>query len=185
VKSGRSTNYLSRSDAISLLKKEGCNESVIRHSLTVSKNAKRIAEDIKANGYDIDVEFIEIASLLHDIGRCKTHGITHGIEGGKILKKISPKFARVCETHIGAGLDKKEAASLGLPARDYLPETLEEKVIAHADNLVQGEKIVGINEAIKELEEKLGRGHPAIKRVKELNDFIERLRKNAHKKRPL
>lgn len=172
-----------------MLKKEGCNESIIKHSLTVSKNAKKIAEKIKANGYYIDVEFVEIASLLHDIGRCKTHGITHGIEGGKILKKISPKisheFARVCETHIGAGLNKKEAASLGLPARDYLPKTLEEKVIAHADNLVQGEKIVKINEAIKELEEKLGREHPAIKRVKELNDFIERLRKNAHKKRPI
>lgn len=175
MKSIRSANYLSRSEAISLLKTEGCSESVIKHSIIVSKNAKRIAGAIKRNGYAIDTEFIEVAALLHDIGRSRTHGVTHGIEGSRILKKKFPKFARVCETHIGAGLDKEEATSLGLPARDYLPKTLEEKVIAHADNLVCGDLIVGISDAIKELEEKLGKGHPAIKKVKELNDFIEGL----------
>ena len=175
MKSIRSANYLSRSEAVSLLKKEGCSESIIKHSMTVSKNAKRIAVKMKRNGYDIDTEFIETAALLHDIGRSRTHGVTHGIEGSRILKKKFPEFARVCETHIGAGLDKKEAASLGLPARDYLPKTLEEKVIAHADNLVCGDRIVEISDTLKELEEKLGKGHPAIKKVKELNDFIEGL----------
>lgn len=175
MKSRRSKGYLSKSEAISLLKKEGCSESVITHSITVSKNAKEIAWKIKRGGSDIDVEFVEIAALLHDIGRCRTHGVTHGIEGSRILKKKFPRFARVCETHIGAGLDRKEAASLGLPARDYLPKTLEEKVIAHADNLVSGDRIVEFTKALKEFEEKLGKGHPAIEKIKELNDFIERL----------
>ncbi|MCJ7607644.1 MAG: tRNA (cytidine(56)-2'-O)-methyltransferase, partial [Thermoplasmata archaeon] len=40
---------------------------------------------------------------------------------------------------IGAGLSEDEAAELGLPARDFLPLTLEEKVVAHADNLTSGE----------------------------------------------
>lgn len=178
MKSGGSKNYLSRSEAISLLKKEGCSESVIKHSLTVSKNAKKIAEKIKANSYDIDVKFVEIASLLHDIGRSRTHGINHGIEGSKILRKIYPEFSRVCETHIGAGLDKKEAASLGLPAKDYLPKNLEEKVIAHADNIIAGDKVVNIEETIKKLMKGLGKEHPAITRVRKLNDFIEGLLKN-------
>ena len=149
------------------------------HVTAVSKNAKGIAEKIKSNGYPIDVEFVEVAALLHDIGRCRTHGIMHGIEGAKIMQDISPEIARVCERHIGAGIDRKEAAALGLPPKDYLPETLEEKVIAHADNLVQGDKIVSIDEALKEFEGKLGIGHPAVERVKKLDEYIEGLCKNA------
>jgi uncharacterized protein len=151
------------------------------HVTSVSKNARDIAEKIKANGYVIDVEFVEVAALLHDIGRCRTHGITHGIEGAKIMEGISPEIARVCERHIGAGIDKKEAALVGLPPKDYLPETLEEKVIAHADNLVQGDKTVKIEDAVKEFEQKLGKGHPAVERIKELNNYIESLCKNAKK----
>ena len=175
MKSERSKNNLSRSKAISLLEKEGCNESIIKHSLAVSKKAKEIAEKIEANGYDIDVKFVEIASLLHDIGRSRTHGITHGIEGSKILRRIYPEFSRVCEIHIGAGLDKKEAIALELPAKDYLPRTLEEKVIAYTDNIIAGDKVVDIEDTIKKLEEKLGKEHPAIIRVMKLNDFIEDL----------
>jgi uncharacterized protein len=150
----------------------------MKHVLAVSKHARSIAESIRSNGYPIDAEFVEAAALLHDIGRCRTHGITHGIEGAKIMESISPDIARVCERHIGAGIDKEEAKELGLPERDYLPETLEEKVIAHADNLVEGDRIVPIGETVKKFESRLGAGHPAVKRIIELNDYIESLLKN-------
>jgi len=168
------TPYISREDAISLLKRVGCDDNVIKHCLAVSKTAKDIAQRIKRNGHEIDVHFVEIGALLHDIGRCKTHGISHGIEGAKILRNLNlDKFAHVCETHIGAGLSREEAESHGLPARDYIPETLEEKVIAHADNLTMGTKKVGISITLRKLKRELGKNHQAIKRVKELNDFIE------------
>lgn len=170
------TRYLSESDALSLLKKVGCSDKVIKHCLAVSKTAKEIAQGIKSNGHEIDVHFVEIAALLHDIGRCKTHGISHGVEGAKILRDLNlDKFARVCETHIGAGLSREEAESQGLPARDYLPVTLEEKVIAHADNLIMGTRKVDISTTLKKLKKQLGENHQAIKRVRELNDFIEGL----------
>jgi len=151
----------------------------MKHVCAVSSYARSLAGKIRDNGYAIDVDFVETAALLHDIGRCHTHGITHGIEGAKIMMPISPEIARVCERHIGAGIDRNEAKKLGLPVKDYLPQTLEEKVIAHADNLVEGDRIVPIEETIKKFESQLGKGHPAIKRINDLNDYIESLLKNA------
>ncbi len=144
--------------------------------LAVSKFAKEIAQKIRDNGYEIDVDFVEIAALLHDIGRCKTHGIRHGIEGARILRRLKlEKFARVCETHIGAGLTREEAKSLGLPEGDYLPETLEEKVVAHADNLIEESSVVPIETTIERIKKELGEGHPAVKRILDLNNLINSL----------
>ena len=171
-------NRLSRDDALHLLK-DFCKEDIISHSLAVSGHAKSIAEDIKDKGYDIDVDFVEVAALLHDIGRCRTHGAGHGIEGARILRDIGlEKYANVCERHIGAGLTSDDARSLGLPDGNYMPVTLEEKVVAHADNLAIGPRIVEISDAVDELKKKLGENHLAVQRVKELNDFIECLCKN-------
>lgn len=160
-----------------LLRKKGCSDDVVKHSLAVYKIASKIARKLKNNGFKIDLDFIKIASLLHDIGRSKTHGIFHGIEGGKILKelKFPEKFVRVCENHLGAGIAKEEAVKVGLPSRDFIPETLEEKVIAHADNLISGEKVIKIEKTIGKFKKELGENHPAISRISELAAEIERL----------
>jgi uncharacterized protein len=173
-----STNYLKPSEALKLLEKEGCDQRLISHLKAVSALAKTLASDIKAAGHKIDVGFVESAALLHDIGRSRTHGIRHGVEGAAIMRALGYEaVARVCETHIGAGIAKEEAEELGLPKRDYLPETLEEKVVAHADNLVDGERVVPIEDSLAHLAGKLGADHPAVKRVRELSDFIASLMK--------
>ncbi len=163
---------------------ELCDEDIVNHSLSVSKKAREIADKIRANGYNIDPDFVEIGAILHDIGRAKSHGIDHGIKGSEILRNSEfSEFARVCETHVGAGIDKGEAASLGLPAKDYIPKTLEEKVIAHADNLTEGTNYVPISRTIKRIEDRLGKNHPAARRIKELSDFIEELIKGDQNQR--
>ena len=45
------------------------------------------------------------------------------------------RHARVCERHTGAGLSAREIEqqNLPLPHRDFLPETIEEKIICYAD----------------------------------------------------
>ena len=45
------------------------------------------------------------------------------------------QHARVCERHTGAGLTKEDIIrkNLPLPHQDFLPETMEEKVICYAD----------------------------------------------------
>ena len=168
---------ISSEEAVFLLKSEGCSPEVVKHSLAVSKIALRIGKKLRACGYAPDLEFIKVAAILHDIGRSKTHGIKHGIEGGKILRKLnfSNKFIRVCESHLGGGIAKEEAKSLGLLPRDYFPRSLEEKIIAHADNLISGDQEVPLKKTLTKLKQKLGENHPAVSRVKSLSDEIEAL----------
>lgn len=77
----------------------------------------------------------------------------------------------IIERHIGAGISRDEAAELGLPAGDYIPLTIEEKIIAHADNLVSGSRVRTLDELVldlrkKKIDEKI------IQRVIELNNEI-------------
>lgn len=168
-----STSSLRPSDAVKLLRQVGCDSKLISHMKAVSHLAVSIAEKIKSKGHQVDVEFVEVAALLHDIGRSKTQDIRHGVEGAAILRSLNlDSYARICETHIGAGLTREEAKELGLPPKDYLPQTLEEKIIAHADNLIEGSKEVSIDETIKKVGDKLGPNHPAVRRIAELNRFI-------------
>ena len=119
---------------IDLLKNAGCSKKVIDHCITVRDIAVKIAKKARAN-----VELVEAGSLLHDIGRSKTHDIYHAIEGVKIAKEydIPSKIIKIIERHIGAGISAEIAKTLGLPNKDYIPLSLEEKIVCHADNLIE------------------------------------------------
>lgn len=132
--------------SIHLLKEVGCPQWVINHSKKVAEKALEISKNFK-----VDKELIKEAALLHDIGRCKTNSIQHGIIGARILKeKGYPKqIIKIVERHVGAGIPREEAILLGLPPKDYMPVTLEEKIVAHADNLINGEKEVDISFVLK------------------------------------
>lgn len=129
-----------------LLERVGCKPKLIRHCKIVSKLAVRIAKLCSA-----DVELVKAGALLHDIGRCKTHGIRHGVEGAKLAKELNlePRLISIIERHIGAGIPKAEAKKIGLPPKDYLPTTLEEKIIAHADNLISAFEKQPVRRAIE------------------------------------
>ena len=62
----------------------------------------------------------------------------------------------IIERHLGAGIPLEEAAMLGLPPKDYMPITLEEKIVAHADNLIDNDREHPIE---KEVEKALKKGH--------------------------
>jgi len=55
------------------------------------------------------------------------------------------------ERHVGAGLTLEEARSFGLPERSYMPETLEEKILAAVDNLASGDELITKEEFIRTL----------------------------------
>jgi uncharacterized protein (TIGR00295 family) len=157
-------------ECIELLRKSGCSEQVIRHCMVVRDVAVRIAE--KANA---DLKLVDASALLHDIGRSKTHGIRHAFEGGRIAKKfgLQESIVKIIERHIGAGLPADEAKKLGLPEKDYIPETLEEKIVCHADNLVDNNKKQNIE---YEIERALTKGFDGYARRlvalhKELSDI--------------
>lgn len=157
-------------ECIELLRKSGCSEQVIRHCMVVRDVAVRIAE--KANA---DLKLVDASALLHDIGRSKTHGIRHAFEGGRIAKKfgLQESIVKIIERHIGAGLPADEAKKLGLPERDYIPETLEEKIVCHADSLVDNNKKQNIEYEIERALTKGFDGHARrlVALHKELSDI--------------
>ena len=158
-------------ECITLLKESGCSEEVIAHCKAVRDIAVKIAEHT-----DADKKLVEAGALLHDIGRSKTHGIRHAIEGVKLAKKLglSDEIISIIETHIGAGLSKEEAKKLGLPSKEYNPETLEEKIVCHADNLIDDGKKQPIEKEVEKALEK-GLKEYAIKLVrlhKELSEIV-------------
>ncbi len=162
--------------AIELLIMAGCSDSVIRHSIVVSDCARELAEKIHQNGYTVDIKLVQIGALLHDIGRSRTHDIRHGVEGVILAKdfKLDGKIVDIIRTHIGAGITPEDTVSLGLPPDRYIPLTLEEKIVAHADNLVEDETTVSISEKVEILSKK-GREEKIIKRIIHLNNEIENM----------
>ena len=145
---------------------------LITHSTLVMKRAVSICN--RHPELHMDKTFIEEAAMLHDIGicRCDASGIQclgdqpyicHGRIGAEMLRKEGyPRHARVCERHTGAGITKDEIIlqNLPLPHQDFLPETLEEKVICYADKFyskTHPEREKTMEQALKSLE-KFGQG---------------------------
>ena len=104
---------------------------LLKHSRQVADRCLLIAK--KHKELPVDIQFLEEAAMLHDIGICRCdapsihcHGtepyIRHGVLGGEMLRQEGfERHARVCERHTGTGLP------------GYEPETLEEQIVCYAD----------------------------------------------------
>jgi len=160
-----------------MLVKTGCSESVIRHCKSVSDLATRIALSIRDEGVDVDIQLVSVGALLHDIGRSKTHKIDHGIHGAKIAVGfcLPQSIVRIIEVHIGSGITAEEAEKLGLPRRDYLPQTLEEKIVSYADMLIENCKEISYDIALQHIIDLLGSSHPSIKRFNHIHEELQQL----------
>jgi uncharacterized protein len=128
-------DYQVQDSDIDLLHKAGLNAEDIRHSLKVAQKALEIAVRTKV---DLDMEFVGKGALFHDLGKAKTHGITHGRLGAEmgISIGLSEAINAVMENHIRGGMSPEEAEELGLPVKDYTLKNLEERIIIYADRLV-------------------------------------------------
>ncbi|MFX1286757.1 MAG: HDIG domain-containing metalloprotein [Promethearchaeota archaeon] len=160
---------------IRLLLRHSTPSNVISHSIHTAQTALRVVERMKSQNYLINCDIILAGALLHDIGRCKSHRINHGIIGAQLLREegFPEELARIAENHLFAGITKHEALKLGLPFQDYLPLTLEEKIITYADNVSKGESILSIDEVIDRYSKYLIPSHPILKRVRLLHLEID------------
>ena len=120
-------------------------ELLLLHSRLVADKALKVAAAHPE--LNLNVQFVEEASMLHDIGifltdaapiHCfgKYHYLCHGYLGADLLRKEGlPRHALVAERHTGTGLTLKQILERDLPVphRDMVPQTMEEKVVCFAD----------------------------------------------------
>lgn len=149
---------------------------LVHHSRIVAARSLKLAESLKKRGTpyaDLDLEFIENAAMLHDIGIVLTRAdkigcrgeypyVCHGYLGRKLLDEegLPSEYGLVCERHTGAGISLENITKnrLPLPARDMIPQSLEEKIICIADKYHSkdsGNKIItiaGIIEKLKKID---------------------------------
>jgi len=165
----------SREEAVQLLIRSGCSRNVIKHCEAVAELALEIAETCREKGLNVDVKLVEIGALLHDIGRAKTHSVHHAIIGAEIAKSLGmpdPVIA-IIKRHVGGGITAKEAKKLGWPKDIYTPRTLEEKIVAYSDKLIEGAQRVPIEKTIESFSKKLPPS--AVMRIRKLHEEMMRL----------
>lgn len=122
-------------------------ELVYGHCQIVSEIAQWCAGNIR-DKEDVDTELLIVAALLHDIGTYvlfNNEGKVengrlyplHAILGAKIItdEGIDARVASLVETHVLLGLSKEEIIekSWPLPARDYIPGSIEGELLCYAD----------------------------------------------------
>lgn len=120
---------------------------VLGHCRCVEALAVAMCDHAERQGLEVDRAVVQQGALLHDVGRSLTQDVRHASLGAALLRQDhwpEPVVLAV-ERHTGAGIDAQEAAALGLPAKDYTPRTLEEKIVAHADNLYSGDKRLSLD----------------------------------------
>lgn len=155
------------------------------HSRQVADRALLIADahpELK-----MDRQFVEEAAMLHDIGIYLTDApgiecygkepyILHGRLGAELMRKEGyPRHARVCERHTGAGITIQEIESqhLPLPHQDFLPETLEEKVVCYADKFYSKSHLDRVR-TLEQAERSIARhGEDGLERFKEWERLFE------------
>lgn len=126
---------------------------LVRHSRHVADKALQIAAQHPE--MQLDLQFIEEAAMLHDIGifRCDASGICcfgdqpyicHGTIGAELLRAEGfPRHALVCERHTGTGLSLQYILdnNLPLPHRELTPVSMEEQLICFADKFFSKTRI--------------------------------------------
>jgi len=155
---------------LEILKEEGCSDKVIRHCCIVNTVAMFIARSCNA-----DLDLVNAGAWLHDVGRSRTHGVKHVSEGVAIARarNMPEPLVKIISRHIAAGFNPDEATALGLPNGEYMPESLEEKIVCHADNLVGDDQIMTSEDALDDLSV---RGyHVTAQRMKAMHDELSKL----------
>ena len=133
----------SEGDALALHKKYGSSDRIIRHCQTVARVAKALTDEFERRGVAVDTRAVVAAALLHDIGRSRVQTVMHGLEGSEMIGRegVDRKVVEIVRKHVGAGISVEDARSLGLPDLDYIPRTLEERLVCFADKMVDSDRV--------------------------------------------
>lgn len=140
----------SEGEAMALHRKYGSSERIVRHCQTVAKVAEILAEEFRRRGHQVDVKTVVAGALLHDIGRSRTQTVMHGVEGAGLVERegADREVVEIIVRHVGAGIAPEEVKRLGLPDRNYIPRTLEERIVCFADKMVDSDRVRPFEEEV-------------------------------------
>lgn len=156
--------------ALALHRKYGSNGRVVMHCEGCAKISKVLADKAARRGQTVSADTVVAAALLHDIGRSQTQLVNHGYVGAQILEKegVDKIIVEIVRKHVGAGISAEEAVALGFPHGDYIPRTLEEKIVCFADKMLDGDKARPFEEEVKRFVKK---GHD-VQRLRKLKEDV-------------
>jgi uncharacterized protein len=165
----------SQEQALQLLRENHCSTQVIAHCKAVAKVAVETAQACQKKGLKVDVDLVEVGALLHDLGRSRTHSVNHAVVGAEIAKAkgLPEPVIAIIKRHVGGGITNAEAQKLGWPADNYVPMSLEEKIVSNADKLVETSDRIPIELTVNRLrQEKLD---AAAERVQKIHNEITKI----------
>ena len=118
-------------ECLGLLQKYQPAEKVKRHGLAVAKVGRRLADLLTGAGVKLSTELVVAGALVHDVAKGKPN---HSKRGERIVRSMGfPSLAGIVASHMdlefAAGRELDEAALVFL-----------------ADKLVQGDKVVSLND---------------------------------------
>jgi len=140
----------SEGEAMSIHAKRKTGVYIVRHCQAVAMAAKIMADEAERRGRVVDKQAVIAGALLHDIGRTRSQTVMHGAQGAEILEEegVDKEVVEIVRRHVGAGIAPEEAKKLGLPDFDYIPRTLEERIVCFADKMVDADKVRPFGEEV-------------------------------------
>lgn len=174
-------NVFTTDAAEALMRGFGCDDALVFHGKTVARVAMGIAINA-SDSENVDLNMVELGALLHDVGKARSSRIDHAIIGSDFIRssknaipdgQLREKLARIVETHVGGGIAKEEVEQINremgvsLPIRDFIPYTIEEKIVALADKMVEGSHERAFAQQLREKELKFGKDSAVVKRIEQ------------------
>lgn len=155
----------SREECLALLKQYHTPDHVVRHCVKVAETALKIGQALNNKGYDLNLELIQGAGLIHDIARVEDK---HWDVGADIASGLGyDQEAAIIKVHMHYNCD---------PNKRDITET---DIICLADRMVKEDEFVGLDNRMQYILDKFQGNQEAIERIseriKDNRSFIARI----------
>jgi uncharacterized protein len=141
----------SEEECYSILRAYGTPEHVIGHCEAVCKTAVSVAAALNEHGYDLNIELIRAAALLHDIARVEEN---HHLVGGEYVESIGyPEVGEIVSKHMYH------------PITHDVKDVDEQDLVCLGDRLCKFDKYVGYEERMEYIKKKVNYREDLVKRI--------------------
>ena len=129
------------------LRQQDASFNLIQHVQAVAASAYQMALWLRANGQTVDPVLTHRGGLLHDLGKIKSlrgqsGGLNHDEFGAALLDEWAlPELAEIARRHMLFAINDPLTA----------PQTLEQKLVFFCDKIVEGARIVPLQDRLDRL----------------------------------